>query len=123
MAQKSYGELSELKTRAVPGSYRKLFNHYTNESLLISTLFYASTAMLFLGASICCYRLELVLTFPFVAGTMALYFRLAFKPGSAVQNPERPCREPLFMTSVLAAFFLWSCCYLFAYRNWRSCSC
>jgi 4-hydroxybenzoate polyprenyltransferase len=106
MALKRFSELSELKTRAVAGSYRKSFNHYTKESLLISTLFYASTAMLFLGAFIIRYRLELVLAFPLVAVTMALYFRLAFKPGSAVQNPERLYREPLLMASVLATFLL-----------------
>ena len=43
-------------------------------------VFYASTAMLFFGAFIIRYRIELILGFPLVAFTMAIYFKLAFKP-------------------------------------------
>jgi decaprenyl-phosphate phosphoribosyltransferase len=58
--------------------------------------------MLFLGAFILRYRIELILGFPLVALTMAIYMRLAFKPSSAVQNPEKLYREPLLMTSFAA---------------------
>ena len=84
------------------GSYRASFKRYTPESLLVSVLFYASTAMLFLGAFIIRYRLELILGFPLVAFTMAIYLRIAFKPQSAVQNPEKLYREPLLMASFVA---------------------
>ena len=39
----------------------------------------------------------LLLGFPLVALVMAIYFNLAFKPGSAVQNPEKLYREPGLM--------------------------
>ena len=44
--------------------------------------------MLFLGAFVMRYRLELILAFPLIAIVMALYLSLAFKPNSAVINPR-----------------------------------
>ena len=102
MALKRFSELSELQKSgdiALAGAYRASFKRYTPESLLVSVLFYASTAMLFLGAFIIRYRIELILGFPFVAFTMAVYLKLSFKPESAVQNPEKLYREPLLMAS------------------------
>jgi 4-hydroxybenzoate polyprenyltransferase len=102
MALKRFSELSEIKDRSIAGAYRASFKFYTPQSLLVSVLFYASTAMLFLGAFIIRYRIELVLGFPLVALTMALYLKIAFKSGSAVQNPEKLYREPLLMASFTA---------------------
>ncbi len=102
MALKRFSELNEIGDRAVAGSYRASFKRYTPESLLVSVLFYASTAMLFLGAFIIRYRMELILGFPLVALTMAIYLKIAFKPQSAVQNPEKLYREPLLMASFVA---------------------
>jgi 4-hydroxybenzoate polyprenyltransferase len=102
MALKRFSELSEIKDHVVAGAYRTSFKHYTLESLLVSALFYSSTAMLFLGAFIIRYHIELILSFPLIALTMALYMKLSFKTGSAVQNPEKLYREPLLMASFTA---------------------
>jgi decaprenyl-phosphate phosphoribosyltransferase len=102
MALKRFSELSEIGDLGVAGAYRASFKYYTPESLLVSVLFYASTAMLFLGAFIIRYRIELILGFPLVALTMAIYLKLAFETGSAVQNPEKLYREPLLMASFSA---------------------
>jgi len=108
MALKRFSELSEIKGRYVAGAYRASFRHYTPESLLVSVVFYASAAMLFLGAFIIRYRIELILGFPLVALTMAIYLRLSFKPGSAVQNPEKLYREPMLMASFTATVLVMS---------------
>jgi hypothetical protein len=102
MALKRFSELNEIGDRSLAGSYRASFKHYTPESLLVSVVFYASTAMLFLGAFIMRYRIELILGFPLVALTMAIYLKLAFKRESAVQNPEKLYREPALMGSFVA---------------------
>ncbi len=106
MGLKRFSELNEIGDRAVAGAYRKSFKKYTPELLLVSVVFYASTAMLFLGAFIIRYRLELILGFPLVAFTMAIYLNIAFKPQSAAQNPEKLYREPLLMASFLATGLL-----------------
>lgn len=105
MALKRFSELSQLHRggdHSVAGAYRASFKRYTPESLLVSVVFYASTAMLFLGAFIIRYRIELILGFPFIALTMAIYLKLAFQHESAVQNPEKLYREPGLMASFVA---------------------
>jgi ABC-type dipeptide/oligopeptide/nickel transport system permease subunit len=64
-------------------------------------MFYGSSAMLFLGAFIMRYRLELILSFPLIALVMAMYLLLAFKPNSAVQRPEGLYKEPRLMAAVV----------------------
>ncbi|MDE1154543.1 MAG: UbiA prenyltransferase family protein [Acidobacteriaceae bacterium] len=108
MALKRFSELNEIGDRTLAGNYRASFKHYTPESLLVSVSFYASTAMLFLGAFIIRYRIELILGFPFIAFTMAIYLKLAFKTESAVQNPEKLYKEPLLMGSFLATVLVMS---------------
>jgi decaprenyl-phosphate phosphoribosyltransferase len=61
MGLKRFSELNEIGDRKVAGSYRASFKRYTPESLLESVVFYASTAMLFFGAFIIRYRIELIL--------------------------------------------------------------
>jgi len=102
MALKRFSELNEIGDRSVAGSYRASFKRYTPESLLVSVVFYASAAMLFFGAFILRYRMELILSFPLVAWTMAIYFKLAFQAESSVQNPEKLYKEPLLMGAFTA---------------------
>jgi decaprenyl-phosphate phosphoribosyltransferase len=108
MALKRFSELSEIDDRTVAAAYRVSFKRYTPESLLVSVVFYASTAMLFLGAFIMRYRIELILGFPLVALVMAIYLKLSFQKNSAVQNPEKLYREPLLMASLTATVLVMS---------------
>lgn len=101
MALKRFSEYRQIGDPVVAGSYRKSFLHYTQENLLISVAFYGSASMLFFGAFIMRYRMELILAFPIVAWLMAIYFGLSFQSESSVQNPEKLYREPRLM-SVLA---------------------
>jgi 4-hydroxybenzoate polyprenyltransferase len=102
MAIKRYAEFREIGDRSVAAAYRKSFAYYTSERLLVSIMFYGSAAMLFLGAFVMRYRLELILAFPLVALVMAMYLDLSFKEDSAVQRPEGLYREPKLMAAVVA---------------------
>ncbi len=101
MALKRFSEYREIGDPVRAGEYRRSFLHYSEQSLLVSVTFYASAAMLFFGAFIARYHLELVLSFPFVALTMAVYFLLSFEKGSTVQHPEYLYREPRLMVPVV----------------------
>ncbi len=101
MALKRFSEYREIGDPHIAGAYRKSFRQYTEVSLLTSVTFYASAAMLFFGAFIMRYRLELILVFPLVALLMSTYFRLAFQPNSAAQNPEKLYREPRLMIEAM----------------------
>jgi decaprenyl-phosphate phosphoribosyltransferase len=106
MALKRFSELREIGDVRVAGAYRKSFLHYTPESLLVSVTFYAAASMLFLGAFIMRYRIELILVLPLIALLMSTYFALAFKQHSAVQNPEKLYREPALMIEAIAVAVL-----------------
>jgi 4-hydroxybenzoate polyprenyltransferase len=101
MATKRYAEYREIGDADRAAAYRKSLKHYTLERLMVSIMFYASAAMLFLGAFVMRYKLELILAFPLVAMVMAMYLALAFKKHSAAQNPEGLYREPMLMAAVL----------------------
>ena len=102
MALKRYAEYRDIGDAVRSAAYRKSFRYYTEERLLVSIMFYAAQAMLFFGAFIVRYRLELILAFPLVALVMAQYLSLAFKKDSAVQAPEGLYREPGLMAAVIS---------------------
>jgi decaprenyl-phosphate phosphoribosyltransferase len=102
MGMKRYAEYRDIADPARAAAYRKSFAFYSEERLLVSVMFYGTSAMLFLGAFIMRYKLELILSFPFVALVMAIYLSLAFRKDSAVQRPEGLWREPTLMVAVLA---------------------
>ena len=98
MALKRFSEQRQINDFAIAASYRKSFLYYNEETLLSSVVFYAVTSMLFLGAFIMRYRMELILAFPLVALLMSIYFGLSFRHESSVQNPEKLYREPRLMS-------------------------
>ncbi|MEM7166537.1 MAG: UbiA family prenyltransferase [Planctomycetota bacterium] len=79
-------------------AYRRSFRYYTEGRLLISTTFYGCASMLFFGAFLMRYRLELVLAFPLIAWVMAIYQGLALREDSPVQQPEGLYKEKLLIT-------------------------
>jgi len=97
MALKRFSEYRQIGDHAVASSYRRSFRYYRDQSLLSSVVFYAAASMLFFGAFIMRYRMELILSFPLIAWLMAVYFALSFQHESAVQNPEKLYREPGLM--------------------------
>ena len=97
MALKRFSEFREIGSMQLAGSYRKSFQIYSESSLLASVTFYAAVSMLFFGAFIMRYHLELIFAFPFVALMMSTYFNLAFDRNSAVQHPEKLYRKPKLM--------------------------
>lgn len=102
MTQKRFAEMRDVRSRSVLCRYRKCFHYYTEQNLLACSMFYGALAMLFLGAYMGRYRLEMALSFPLVAAVMAIYLALAFKPDSAAQRPEALIREPALMLSLTA---------------------
>lgn len=105
MALKRFSEYRQIgRDSAV--KYRRSFEFYNEQSLLTSVLFYAATAMLFFGAFIMRYRMEMVFAFPFIALLMAVYFQLSFVEDSPVQNPEKLYREPRIMTLLAICCFV-----------------
>ena len=100
MAIKRFAEMRDISKNISAKQYRKSFGYYNEQNLLVSIMFYAATSMLFFGAFIIRYRVELILSFPLVAFIMALYLNLAFKEDGSAQAPEKLWREiPLMLAS------------------------
>lgn len=107
MAIKRFAEMRDISKNISAKQYRKSFGYYTEQNLLVSIMFYASTSMLFFGAFVMRYRLELILTFPLIAFIMAMYLNLAFKEDGVAQAPEKLWKEtPLIFTSFVCLMLM-----------------
>ena len=107
MAIKRFAEMRDISRNISARQYRKSFAYYTEQNLLVSIMFYASASMLFFGAFVMRYRLELILSFPLIAFIMALYLNLAFKEDGGAQAPEKLWKEtPLILASFLCLILM-----------------
>jgi len=111
MAVKRYAELRFIGDHETAGSYRRSFNHYTEERLLILSFFCAMCSAFFLGVFLVKHRIELLLSLPLLALLFAWYLHIGMKPNSNVQNPERLYREKgftayvVFLVAAVSALF------------------
>jgi 4-hydroxybenzoate polyprenyltransferase len=107
MAIKRFAEMRDISRNISARQYRKSFAYYTEQNLLVSIMFYASASMLFFGAFVMRYRLELILSFPLIAFIMALYLNLAFKEDGGAQAPEKLWKEtPLMLASLICLILM-----------------
>jgi 4-hydroxybenzoate polyprenyltransferase len=97
MAVKRYAELRFIGPESA-ALYRRSFKAYNEEKLLISILFYASSASFFLGVFLVKHRIELLITLPFIAVAFAWYLYIGMKPDSAASTPERLYLERGFVS-------------------------
>ena len=96
MATKRYAEYRHIGNPSVAAAYRRSFKYYTEERLLVSMLFYATTCALFAGIFMVRYHLELILFAPAAAGMFAYYLHIGMLPDSPVQNPEKLYKQKGF---------------------------
>ena len=106
MATKRYAEFRHIGNPEVAAAYRKSFRHYTEEYLLLSIIFYATTCALFAGIFIVRYHLELILFVPLAAGMFTYYLRIGMRPDSPVQNPEKLYTERGFFAYLILSFMI-----------------
>jgi 4-hydroxybenzoate polyprenyltransferase len=101
MAMKRYAEYRHIGDPKVAAAYRGSFAYYTEDRLLISLFFYATTCALFAGIFIVRYHPELILFAPLAAGLFAYYMKLGLQRDSPVQNPEKLYRQRGFMVYLI----------------------
>jgi 4-hydroxybenzoate polyprenyltransferase len=101
MAVKRYAEYRFIDDPERASLYRKSFGAYTENSLLLSSFFYALTSSFFLGIFLIKYRVEFLLSFPLFALLFTWYLAIGMKPHSPTQNPEKLYREHDFIAFVV----------------------
>jgi len=89
MAIKRYAEFKRIGDPETARKYRSSFSYYNEYRLLLSIVYYAAAFSLFFGVFLIRYRIELILSVPFLAGFIPMYMRLAFWEDSPAQYPER----------------------------------
>lgn len=101
MNVKRYAELRYIGDPDTAILYRRSFRSYTEKRLLILSFFYGMCSAFFLGVFLVKYRVELLLSLPFLAILFTWYLQIGMKPNSPVQNPERLFLEKKFLAYVL----------------------
>lgn len=89
MATKRFGEYRRIGDKEVAANYRKSFRHYNEYRLMLSMVYYVSALSLFFGIFLVRYRIELILSVPFLAGFIPMYMRMGYWEDSPVQYPEK----------------------------------
>jgi decaprenyl-phosphate phosphoribosyltransferase len=102
MAIKRYAEYRFINNAEVAGLYRRSFRFYTEESLLASAFFYALCSAFFLGVFLIKYRIEFLVSMPFLALLFTWYLVIGMRAQSPVANPEKLYRERPFLLYVAA---------------------
>jgi 4-hydroxybenzoate polyprenyltransferase len=97
MAVKRFAEYRRLDDPYLAIRYRNSFRHYNQERLLVSVTYYAVAFGLFFGIFLLRYRVELLLSIPFIAGFIGWYIHLGFLSDSPTQYPEKLYRQTGFM--------------------------
>jgi decaprenyl-phosphate phosphoribosyltransferase len=113
MGTKRYSEYRRIGDPVQAGMYRRSFQYYTENSLLLSSFFYALCSAFLIGVFLIKYKIELLLSFPFFAVLFTWYLAISLKADSAAQAPEKLYQEPAFMgfaaltfAAVIALFFI-----------------
>jgi len=97
MAIKRYAEYQRIGNKDTASSYRASFRFYNPQRLMISIMYYVAAFGLFFGIFLIRYRIELILSIPFIAGFVAWYMHLAYLEDSPVQYPEKLYKERGFV--------------------------
>lgn len=101
MGAKRLSEFRFIDDHDRAGLYRRSFKYYDEQSLLLSTVFYALMSAFFFGVFLIKYRIELVLVAPALALLFAWYLQIALKPRSTAQAPEQLYKERGFVLFLL----------------------
>ena len=104
MGVKRYSEYRRIGNPVQAGLYRRSFACYSEQSLLLSSFFYAVCSAFLIGVFLIKYKVELLLSLPFFAVLFTWYLAISLKADSAAQAPEKLFREGAFMGFAMVTF-------------------
>lgn len=104
MATKRFAEYRMIGDPERAGLYRRSFRLYSEKSLIASAFCYAIIATFLVGVFLVKYKIEFLVSMPFLIALFTLYIAIAYKNDSAAQKPEKLYREKWLM--LLSAIFV-----------------
>ncbi|WP_316833080.1 UbiA family prenyltransferase [Pedobacter aquatilis] len=106
MATKRFAEFRLINDHHLAKLYRRSFKFYSENSLLISILFYAVNFAFFMGIFLIKEKIELLLSFPFFAVLFAWYLKIGLLDESPLQGYKKIYSRKWFMIYLLVFFIL-----------------
>lgn len=106
MAAKRFAEYRMIGDPERAKLYRKSFAAYNEISLLLSAIFYGFLSVFFCGVFLIKYKIELLLSIPFICCLFCYYLRICYLPDSAAQKPEKLFKEKRLMAYVIFIILL-----------------
>ena len=118
MTVKRFAEMRSVNKKYLQ-KYRVSFKFYTENLLLLKSFFYSLMTAFFLGIFLIKYRIEYLITFPFLSLLFVYYFSIGLRRNSATQTPEKLYKNKYLNIIVLINIivFLISTFYDFDYLN------
>ncbi|MEM7281013.1 MAG: UbiA family prenyltransferase [Pseudomonadota bacterium] len=112
MSIKRYAEYRHIANPSLAAQYRDSFAWYTERRLLLLSFFCALCSAFFLGIFLIKYRIEFLISFPFLALLFVWYFAIGMRPDSTAQRPEHLYKNRGFTAYVtflvcLVALLFW----------------
>lgn len=102
MTAKRFAEYRHIGDKQIASEYRRCFKVYNESRLSALMVFFVSSFSLFLGVFLIKYRVELILSVPFIAVFVAVYWHTSLLPNSPVQHPEALYRVKRLMLTCVA---------------------
>lgn len=101
MATKRFSEYRFINDPKVAGLYRKSFEIYNEQRLMVTICFYALVSSFFLAIFLFKHRFELIVAFPFIALLFSWYLNMGFDSNSPAQRPEKLYKQRNFLLYLL----------------------
>ena len=92
MTIKRFAEIRSVKKKYL-NKYRASFKYYTENLLLLKSFFYSLMTTFFLGIFLIKYRIEYLITFPFLSLLFVYYLSIGLGKNSITQTPEKLYRN------------------------------
>lgn len=105
-----YKTVESMQGKEVLVAYRKVFKVYNGDRLLVSSFFYALLSAFTMAVFLTKYRIEYLLLFPVISALFASYLRIALKPASGAQAPEKLIREKTLWVIIFVLLILFIFC-------------
>jgi len=108
MTVKRLAEYRTINDKKIAILYRKSFKFYSESKLMLSSFYYAIITCFFIGIFLIKYRIEFILSFPFITALFVYYFNIGLKKNSIAQTPENLYKSIKLILIILIIIFTMS---------------
>ena len=116
MTIKRFAEIRSVKKNYL-NKYRTSFKYYTENLLLLKSFFYSLMTAFFLGIFLIKYRIEYLITFPFLSLLFVYYLSIGLSKNSITQTPEKLYKNKYLNLIVILNVIVFLISTIFDFNN------